>query len=128
MKFNFKQALKVSAFYLEKRNSFILKKKYFLSRTAKIDPKDGTSRPNFHFQWRSWWQYPLTNYLYIDIIDNEKEVVCEVEDLLQLAMDERKGKLEAIKVLAELKQNYDNLQKKYAAAETTIDKLRWVLR
>lgn len=59
-----------------------------------------------------------------DIIDNEKEVVCEVEDLLQLAMDERKGKLEAIKVLAELKQNYDHLQKKFAAAETTIDKLR----
>ena len=60
----------------------------------------------------------------IDVIDHEKEVVCEVEDLLQLAMDERKGKLEAIKVLAELKQNYDNLQKKFAAAETTIDKLR----
>ena len=53
-----------------------------------------------------------------------KEVVCEVEDLLQWAMDERKGKLEAIKVLAELKQNYDQLQKKFAAAETTIDKLR----
>ena len=63
-----------------------------------------------------------------DIIDNEKEVVCEVEDLLQLAMDEHKGKLEAIKVLAELKQNYDNLQKKFAAAETTIDKLRWVAK
>ena len=40
-------------------------------------------------------------------------------------MDERKGKLEAIKVLAELKQNYDHLQKKFAAAETTIDKLRF---
>merc|ERR1712223_1326353 len=56
---------------------------------------------------------------------NNEEVVCEVEDLLQLAMDERKGKLEAIKVLAELKQNYDQLQKKFAAAETTIDKLRF---
>merc|ERR1712223_2097665 len=56
---------------------------------------------------------------------NNEEVVCEVEDLLQLAMDERKGKLEAIKVLAELKQNYDHLQKKFAAAETTIDKLRF---
>ena len=31
-------------------------------------------------------------------IINQEEVVCEVEDLLQLAMDERKGKLEAIKV------------------------------
>ena len=59
-----------------------------------------------------------------DNIENE-EVVCEVEDLLQLAMDERKGKLEAIKVLAELKENYDHLQKKFAAAETTIDKLRY---
>ena len=58
-------------------------------------------------------------------IINQEEVVCEVEDLLQLAMDERKGKLEAIKVLAELKQNYDHLQKKFAAAETTIDKLRY---
>ena len=27
-------------------------KKYFLSCTAKIDPKDGVSRPNF--QWRFW--------------------------------------------------------------------------
>jgi hypothetical protein len=33
--------LKVSAFYLEKQKSFIPKKKNFLSRTAKIDPKDG---------------------------------------------------------------------------------------
>ena len=54
----------------------------------------------------------------------EHEVHCEVEDLLKLAMDERKGKIEAINVLAELKDNYDKLQKKYAAAETTIDKLR----
>ena len=47
MKFNFKLSLKVSAFYLEKPKSFIPKKKYFLSRTAKIDPKDGGSHPNF---------------------------------------------------------------------------------
>ena len=58
---------------------------------------------------------------------NNEEVECEVEDLLQLAMDERKGKLEAIKVLAELKENYDDLQKKFAAAEITIDKLRYFL-
>ena len=43
---NFKQILKVSAFYLEKRKSFI-PKKCFLSRTAKVDPKDGVSRLNF---------------------------------------------------------------------------------
>ena len=38
--------LKVSAFYLEKQKSFITKKK-FLSRTTKIDPKDGACCPNF---------------------------------------------------------------------------------
>ena len=43
---NFKQMPKVSAFYLEKQKSFIPKKK-ILSRTAKIDPKDGVSRLNF---------------------------------------------------------------------------------
>ena len=46
-KFNFKQMLKVSAFYLEKQKSFIP-----LSRTAKLGLKDGVSRPNF--QWRFW--------------------------------------------------------------------------
>jgi len=45
MKLNFKQMLKVSAFYLEKHKSFIPKKNS--NRTAKIDPKDGTSCPNF---------------------------------------------------------------------------------
>ena len=39
--------LKVSAFYLEKQKSFIPKKKYFLSRTAKVHPKEGVSRLNF---------------------------------------------------------------------------------
>jgi hypothetical protein len=39
--------LKVSSFYLEKQKSFILKKKKKLSRTAKLDPKGGVSRPNF---------------------------------------------------------------------------------
>ena len=38
--------LKVSAFYLKIQKSFIPKKK-ILSRTAKIDPKDGVSRLNF---------------------------------------------------------------------------------
>jgi hypothetical protein len=42
--------LKVSAFYPEKQKSFIPKKNIFLafvSKHAKIIPKDGTSRPNF---------------------------------------------------------------------------------
>jgi hypothetical protein len=48
MKFNFKQTLKVSVFYLEKQKSFIPKKNIFQAvYTAKIDSKDGTSRPNF---------------------------------------------------------------------------------
>ena len=50
MKFFFKQILKVSAFYLEKK-SFI-SKKIFLSRTAKMDPNDYACCPNF--QWRFW--------------------------------------------------------------------------
>ena len=44
---NFELNLKVSAFYLEKQKSFIPKKKYFLSRTAKVHPKDGVSCLNF---------------------------------------------------------------------------------
>ena len=47
MKFNFKQILKVTAFYLEKQKSFIPKKKYFFGRTAKIHPKGGVCRLNF---------------------------------------------------------------------------------
>ena len=48
MKLNYKQMLKVSAFYLEKQKSFISKKKINLvSKYAKIDPKDGVSRPDF---------------------------------------------------------------------------------
>ena len=38
--------LNVLDFYLEKQKSFI-PRKYFLSRTAKIVPKDGVNRPNF---------------------------------------------------------------------------------
>lgn len=54
----------------------------------------------------------------------DDNVVFEVEDLIQLAMDERKGKVEAKQVLAQLQANYDDLQQRFAAAETTIDKLR----
>ena len=43
--------LKVAAFNLEKQKSFIPKKKSFLSRTAKIDPKDGNSRPDFQYRF-----------------------------------------------------------------------------
>ena len=50
-KFNLKQMLKVSADYLEKQSLISKKKK--IKPTAKIDPKDGVSRPNF--QWRFWF-------------------------------------------------------------------------
>ena len=51
MNFDFKLNLKVLSFCLEKQKSFI-PKKIFLSRTAKLGPKDGVSSPNF--QWRFW--------------------------------------------------------------------------
>ena len=55
------------------------------------------------------------------------EVVVEVEDLLHMAMEERRGKLEAKTCLAELQMKHDELQKKYAAAEITIDNMRYIL-
>ena len=36
-----------------KNKKVLFLKKYFLSHTAKKDPKDGVSRPNF--QWRFWF-------------------------------------------------------------------------
>ena len=36
-----------------KTKKVLFLKKYFLSSTAKLDPKDGVSRSNF--QWRFWW-------------------------------------------------------------------------
>ena len=48
----------------------------------------------------------------------------EVEDLLQMAIEERRGKIEAKTCLAELQMKHDELQKKYAAAEITIDNMR----
>ncbi len=56
--------------------------------------------------------------------EEDPEVVFGVEDLLKLAMNERRDKQQAKKVLAELQTNYDNLQRRFAAAETTIDRLR----
>ena len=56
----------------------------------------------------------------------DQEVLFEVEELLELAMNERQGKMEAKQVLAQLQANYDDLQKKFAAAEITIDTLRSV--
>ena len=59
-----------------------------------------------------------------DFPDNPSKVMVEVEDLLQMAIEERRGKIEAKTCLAELQMKHDELQKKYAAAEITIDNMR----
>ena len=59
-----------------------------------------------------------------DQFESEEDLEVGVEDLLHLAIEERKGKQEAKKVLMELQANYDELQKKFADAENTIDRLR----
>ena len=57
--------------------------------------------------------------------ETQDDVVIEVEDLLKLAIDERRGKQEAKHVLSQLQENYDNLQRRYAEAENIIDKYRF---
>ena len=52
------------------------------------------------------------------------DLLFEVQELLEVAMNERQSKMEAKQVLAQLQTNYDELQKKFAAAEITINKLR----
>ncbi len=47
-----------------------------------------------------------------------------IEDVLAMAVEERKGKLEAERMLTQLQANYLNLQKEHADAKSTIDKLR----
>ena len=47
-----------------------------------------------------------------------------VEEVLLMAWTERREKQEAKKVLSQLQQNYDVLQRKFADAENRIDKLR----
>ena len=66
-------------------------------------------------------------YLYVCIFQIQNpELLFEVQELLEVAMNERQSKMEAKQVLAQLQSNYDELQKKFAAAEITIDKLRYV--
>ncbi len=54
----------------------------------------------------------------------EVTIEVEVEDVLALAIEERREKKEAKKVLSQLQENYDELQRKFADAENKIDKLR----
>ena len=65
-----------------KNKKVLFLKKYFLSRTAKIDPKDGVSRPNF--QWWFWsskvnrqnlWRCNTNLFLFLEFLGvNEFEV------------------------------------------------------
>ena len=55
----------------------------------------------------------------------DEDVLFEVEDLLTLAIEERRGKQEAKHVLSQLQESYDTLQRKYAQAEIVIDKYRF---
>eukprot|EP00095_Tigriopus_kingsejongensis_P005519 maker-scaffold282_size228295-snap-gene-0.17 protein:Tk05519 transcript:maker-scaffold282_size228295-snap-gene-0.17-mRNA-1 annotation:"predicted protein" len=55
----------------------------------------------------------------------DPELTVEIGEILSLALIERREKRETEFVLAQLQSNYDQLQRKYAAAEIKIDKLRF---
>ena len=44
-----------------------------------------------------------------------------MDDILHFAMEEKRGKQEAVQVLAQLQENYDDVQRKLAEAENKID-------
>ena len=48
----------------------------------------------------------------------------EVDDILHFALEEKRGKQEAVQVLSQLQANYDDVQRKLAEAENKIDKYR----
>jgi len=55
----------------------------------------------------------------------DQQLTVDAGHLLALAMEERRSKREAERVLGQLQQNYDRLQRKYAEAENRIDRLRF---
>eukprot|EP00094_Tigriopus_californicus_P011557 TCALIF_11162-PA protein Name:"Protein of unknown function" AED:0.30 eAED:0.30 QI:205/0.5/0.6/1/0.75/0.8/5/30/873 len=55
----------------------------------------------------------------------DPEITLDVEEILRLALMERREKRETEHVLSQLQANYDSLQRKYAQAENKIDKLRF---
>ena len=62
-----------------------------------------------------------------DQVEKEETITIddvEVEDILQFALEEKRGKQEAVQVLSQLQANYDNVQRKLAEAENKIDKYR----
>ena len=58
------------------------------------------------------------------VAEIDQDLTLDVEEVLMLAWEERKEKQEAKKVLSQLQENYDILQRKFADAENRIDKMR----
>ena len=78
-----------------------------------------------------FWYHPLlSSFLEYneDLIKAKDDTVTiddvEVEDILQFALEEKRGKQEAVQVLCQLQANYDDVQRKLAEAENKIDKYR----
>ena len=79
-----------------------------------------------------FWYHPfLSTFLgYNEDLIKEKDDTevtiddVEVEDILQFALEEKRGKQEAVQVLSQLQANYDDVQRKLAEAENKIDKYR----
>ena len=87
--------------------------------------------------WLFWrfsvfWYHPsLSSFLeyredLIKVKDDTEVTIddVEVEDILQFALEEKRGKQEAVQVLSQLQANYDDVQRKLAEAENKIDKYR----
>ena len=51
-------------------------------------------------------------------------VIIDCISILQFALEEKRGKQEAVQVLSQLQANYDDVQRKLAEAENKIDKYR----
>lgn len=60
----------------------------------------------------------------VDRTDDGTETTFDVKDILALAIEERRANKEAKRVLSQLQTNYDELQRKFAVAESKIDRLR----
>ena len=79
-----------------------------------------------------FWYYPLLssfleyNEDLIKVKDDTEVTIddVEVEEILQFALEEKRGKQEAVQVLSQLQANYDDVQRKLAEAENKIDKYR----
>ena len=78
-----------------------------------------------------WYQPSFSSFLeynedLIKVKDDTEVTIddVEVEEILQFALEEKRGKQEAVQVLSQLQANYDDVQRKLAEAENKIDKYR----